>query len=44
MMAVGFSDVRRYALTGLARPFGIAFVGRAPDRLGNEELRMGSPV
>lgn len=32
MMAAGFHDIRRYALTGLARPFGIAFAGRAPDR------------
>jgi ubiquinone/menaquinone biosynthesis C-methylase UbiE len=30
MRAVGFHDIRRYALTGLARPFGIAFAGRAP--------------
>jgi hypothetical protein len=33
MMAAGFHDIRRYALTGLARPFGIAFAGRAPDRI-----------
>ena len=33
--AAGFHEIRRYALTGLARPFGIAFAGRAPDRPGN---------
>jgi ubiquinone/menaquinone biosynthesis C-methylase UbiE len=29
MTAAGLCDVRRHALTGLARPFGIAFTGRA---------------
>jgi len=35
LSAAGFRDIRRYAMTGLARPFAIAFAGRAPDRPGD---------